>query len=223
MPKRAYRDSFSVNELAKGDQFTSLLYYLGLITIKDQDFFTTTFVIPNESCRHMLWEYIRTTLSSLLNINFVKLVGLFGDFARKGLWRPYFEKIFENAYAALSNRDFIDRESVLKGILTGYLTQINYYIIRSEKELNKGYTDLYLKPIESLSPKLNPTHYLIELKYLSTGDISEESKEKRVAAVRVEAIKQLISYEKGLNLKANPLTKLVIIADNKELLLLEEV
>jgi hypothetical protein len=216
-------DTFSVKELSENSKFTSFLYYLGLITIKEKGFIDTIFTIPNEACRHMLWEYIRTALNSVLRLDFSRLGSLFIDFAVKNQWKPYFEMIFEKAYEALSNRDFQGGESVIKGIILGYLTQTNRYLIQSERELNKGYTDLYLEPMRWISPKMSDMCYLIELKYLNSDEISKSNKEKRVATAKADAIKQLTQYAKGLDLANKPITKLVIIATNTELLLLEEI
>ncbi len=216
-------NSFSVKDLTKSSQFTSLLYYLGLITINEKKLLTTTFIIPNEACRFMLWEYIRTALNTTLDVDFSELAAIFLDFAIKGQWKPYFKKIFTQAYAALSNRDFTHRESVIKGLILGYLTHTNLYVIRSEKELNKGYTDLYLKPLTKIYPTLNPTHYLIELKYLKSDELTKANKEKQIETAKAAAVKQLKQYAQGLKLTNEPITKLIIIASNKELLLLEEI
>ncbi len=216
-------DNFAVKELVDTSKFTSFLYYLGLITIKEEGFIDTIFAIPNETCKHMLWEYIRTALKSVLRLDFSRLGALFIEFAVNDKWEPYFQMIFEKAYAALSNRDFQGGESVIKGIILGYLTQTNRYLIQSERELNKGYTDLYLEPMTWIYPKMSQMRYLIELKYLNSDEISESNKEKRVAAAKAQAVKQLRQYAEGLDLPDLPITKLVIIASNKELLLLEEV
>ncbi len=216
-------DTFSVKELGKGSHFTSFLYYLGLITIKEEGFLNAVFKIPNEACRHMLWEYIRTALDSVLNLDFSRQLSLFTDFAVKGKWKQYFEAIFEQAYHVISNRDFKYGESVIKGIILGYMTNTNVYLIQSEREIDKGYTDLYLEPMLWLYPKMSEMRYLIELKYLKAEEITEDKKEKNVAKAKAAAIKQLEQYAQRLKLANVPVTKLVIIASSKELLLLEEV
>jgi hypothetical protein len=216
-------DSFSVKELSKGSHFTSFLFYLGLITIKEKTFLNTVFTIPNEACRHMLWEYIRTALDSALRLDFSKLRSLYTGFAARAEWKQYFEAIFEQAYHVTSNRDFKYGESVIKGIILGYLTQANVYLIQSERELSKCYTDLYLEPMLWMYPQMSEMRYLIELKYLKAEEITEDKKEKSVAKAKAAAITQLDQYAKRLKLANVPVTKLVIIASSKELLLLEEV
>jgi hypothetical protein len=216
-------DSFSVKELNKSSHFTSFLYYLGLITIKEENFLNTVFTIPNEACRYMLWEYIRTALDSVLGLDFSRQLSLFTDFAVKGKWKQYFKAIFEQAYHVTSNRDFKYGESVIKGIILGYMTNTNLYLIQSERELDKCYTDLYLEPMLWLYPKMFEMRYLIELKYLKAEEITEDKKEKNVAKAKAAAITQLDQYAKRLKLAEVPLTKLVIIASSKELLVLEEV
>jgi hypothetical protein len=216
-------DTFSVKELNKSSHFTSFLYYLGLITIKEENFLNTVFTIPNEACRYMLWEYIRTALDSVLGLDFSRQLSLFTDFAVKGKWKQYFEAIFEQAYHVTSNRDFKYGESVIKGIILGYMTNTNLYLIQSERELDKCYTDLYLEPMLWLYPKMSEMRYLIELKYLKSEEIAEDKIDKHVAKAKAAAITQLDQYSKRLNLAQVPVTKLVIIASSKELLLLEEI
>jgi hypothetical protein len=58
------RDSFSAFELTKPENFVSLLYYLGLVTIEKEDIFGVRLVIPNQTIRRIVAEFINTMLSN---------------------------------------------------------------------------------------------------------------------------------------------------------------
>ena len=142
----------------------------------------------------------------------------FGKMMRYGEWKPLLKYIFEEFYKAASNRDFIYREEGVKGFLLAYLNMTKVYRVHSEKELNKGYADIYVEPNLVVYPEMNPTHLLIELKYLAKEERSESAIEKAYN----DAKKQLEKYAKDKNVPENAV-KVVAITTNEELIRLEEI
>ena len=94
-----------------------------------------------------------------------------------------------DCYKQLSSvRDSIEGERNIQGFFLAYLSLNDYYITAPELELNHGYCDLFLLP--------NMTHYqanhsyILELKYLSKADYTEEKAAKQWA----EAVEQINGY-----------------------------
>ena len=70
-----------------------------------------------------------------------------------------------------SNRDFNrEGESFVKGYVTATIGNNNaWFVCRTEQELNHGYTDIALRPLQ------NGKHaYLVELKYLKPSALDQE-------------------------------------------------
>ena len=210
---------FPVKELIEKDKFVSLLYYLGFLSIKNFTFDgSCVFKIPNDMCREILWEYIRKALKEAFHLELGKLEEIFRGMYRRGEWRPLLEYIFEEFYKAASNRDFIYREEGVKGFLLAYLNISKVYRVHSEKELNKGYADIYIEPNLVVYPEMNPTHLLIELKYLS----KDERTESGINAAFNESKKQLLKYAADKKVPESTV-KVVAITTNEELVRLEEI
>ena len=105
-----------------------------------------------------------------------------------GKWSEGFQYMAD-CYKQLSSvRDSIEGERNIQGFFLAYLSLNDYYITAPEVELNHGYCDFFLLP--------NMTHYqanhsyILELKYLSKSDYSEE----KAANQWAEAVEQINGY-----------------------------
>jgi hypothetical protein len=212
-------DSFAVNELTNADKFSSFLYYLGLLTMRVNEYNDYIFSIPNQTCAEILWGYIRSAIHAVYKINLNDLMSKFSGMKIHGHWRPFFEYLLEQLFKSASVRDFITKEAVLKGFLIAHLNLLDDYDMYSEYELNKGIADVYLVPNLLTAPKICPNHYILELKYLK----KEENTESNLAAVKAKAAKQLNQYAQDPKLKGITVTKLIIIVSSNGLAALEEV
>ncbi len=125
-------DSFSIEELIDEVKFISLLYYLGLTTIKE---ITPSgkyrYIIPNLTIREQLWEYIRNAIREnfKLKLNVRKLEILFDDFAFKGEWEELINYLLSEFYRIVSVRDFIWKEEGIKMFFLTYLNITSLYKI----------------------------------------------------------------------------------------------
>lgn len=116
-----------------------------------------------------------------------------------GQWRDALQYMCD-CYKQLSSvRDTIEGERNIQGFFMAYLSLCSYYIVAPELELSHGFCDFFLLP--------NMTHYqashsyILELKYLSKADYSEEKAQEQwkvameqinryAVAPRVEALRQ---------------------------------
>ncbi|MCP4307211.1 MAG: hypothetical protein GY788_20545, partial [bacterium] len=81
-----------------------------------------------------------------------------------------------------------------------YLAVADYFVVRSEHELNKGFCDLFLEPFCAKYPDIE-YGYLIELKYLKRGEVPESELEARCRAAVEEGRRQLAAYARDERLK----------------------
>jgi len=185
-------DGFPVDRILESDNFVSLLYFMGLLSIDSESRGLTLLKIPNEVVRRVFYEYFRDELKSVdifrLDIN--KFVLLLNDMAFEGNWQPLFEFLAENLKEQTSIRDYIHGEAMVKGFLLAYLNFTEYYTITSEGELNKGYCDLFLHPFLKRFPDMEYS-YIIELKY-----VSQNAKASKLKTEVTEGRQQLKSYTK---------------------------
>jgi len=215
--------SFALQQITEANKFKSLLFYLGFTSIKElSKLGNYVYTIPNKLINILLWEFIQKALTDVYNlkINIDFLVNAFENMAIKGNWRPAFEYIIEKFYEATSIRDFVFHEEGIKTFILAYLNMATYYNIYSEKEIERGYCDIFIEPEKRLEKEIK-YGYIIELKYIKAEHL--KSKVKTQAAID-EAVKtateQLNQYA---GYKNNETKRLIIVASAKKLLYMEEV
>jgi hypothetical protein len=209
--------NFSVQDLLEHDKFVSFMYYLGLITLVEADIDRYVFTVPNEMCKTILWEYIRNTIESVYAINTTALEVPRSKMVRQGLWEPFFRYVFEEFYKLASIRDFIFKEEGAKCFLLAYLGLSDVYELYSERELNKGYADIYIKPNLNVYPTMCKNHYLVELKHLTQADLKPKASQKLIDQTIKQAKAQLDQYA-GDSLVPKDVIKIVVVTSNSELL-----
>ena len=180
--------SFSANEMTDPETFPSLLFYYGMLTIKGKYGSMLSLGIPNNNVRMQYYNYILKQYAQYKIVNVNKLQIAFVKMSLYGLWQEPLQYMAD-CYKQLSSvRDSIEGERNIQGFFLAYLSLNNYYITAPEVELNHGYCDFFLLP--------NMTHYqanhsyILELKYLSKSDYSEEKAANKWA----EAVKQIKGY-----------------------------
>ncbi len=174
------------------ENFISLLYYFGLLTIDTQFRGTLLLTIPNEVIKQLYYEYIREGYrdTKIFNIDLYKLGNLFSEMAYTGKWEDLFLYLSSEMNKQTSLRDYINGEKAIQTFIRVYLNVSNYYITKSEQELNKGYGDIVLIPNLLQYPDISFS-YIIEVKYMSVTEYSEKKLEDKIN----EARKELKQYE----------------------------
>ncbi|MBP7564080.1 MAG: AAA family ATPase, partial [Candidatus Cloacimonetes bacterium] len=187
--------SFPFDRITDPDNFISLLYYFGLLThsgrtIKGRPWL----VIPNESIRRMIFEYIRESVYYAYHFSFdiLKLKDNLADMAYTGEFKPVFYFIESLIKAQTKLRDYMDNEKVVKAFYLAYMNIYDYYIAASEEEMNKGYADMILKPFVTRYPDMEYA-WLIEFKHIPRS-VKDKELEKDVAIKIADAEKQLSQY-----------------------------
>jgi hypothetical protein len=213
--------SFSLNDLVYADRFQSLLFYLGFTSIKEVSVFGEyTYTIPNKLVNILLWEFVHKSLEDIydLRLNKGQLLGLFRKMTT-GEWKPAFEYIIKKFYEATSIRDFVFHEEGIKTFILAYLNMATYYNIYSEKEIERGYCDIFIEPEKRLEKEIK-YGYIIELKYIKAEHLKSKVKTQAAIDEAVKnATKQLNQYD---GYKNNQTKRLIIVASAKKLLYMEE-
>ncbi len=213
--------AFALKDIIETSKFKSLLYYLGLLTIKEHIFGNNfKLTIPNEVIKTMHSDYIRNSLceSYDLKINVDFLKNEFMSLAFNGDWQKLLSYILEKFYEASSIRDFIYREQGIKSFMLAYFNVTPLYFVESEPEMNKGYANIFLRK-NHLTTDKTKFEYIIELKYVKSD---EDKNEATVLKYKAEALKQIDSYAKSHKVSCT-VKKIVIICTASELLFLGEV
>jgi hypothetical protein len=220
------QSSFSIKDIGKRDNFISLLYYFGLITIDDYQRDKYVLKIPNEAIKDFFTNYIKEGFedAGIFKLDIYRYSDLMTGMAYDGSWKEVFLFLSEAVKKQSKIRDYIKGEAMIKGFLLAYLNITNNYTITSEKELSKGNVDLWLEPVFTTHAKAGYS-YLIELKY--NKRCKPEEMQKRIPGLIKEATEQLNQYEKDpIIVKEKTTTdvkKIILIYNAWELVHLEEV
>ena len=180
---------FSALNLTKEENFKSLLFYLGLVTIQDRKL-QLSLKIPNETVKRIDIDFLKEALEleRAFVLNTDKLSSLLAKFALHGeieVFNYLATQIKENT----GIRDYIYSEQTVKSMYLAYLSLTPYYVVKSEEELNKGFADILLKPLNPYVEYVG----LVEFKYIKRGDTPTA---KVIETLVIDAQKQLDDYEK---------------------------
>jgi len=189
--------SFPAEKLIAKENFVSLLYYFGILTIHRIEDDEIVLCVPNLAIRTVLFSYLVEGFSEaeIFNLENMYLSEMAHKMAYSGDWRPFFSYFSEQIYKQTSVRDFIDGEKTVQMFHLVYLNSANYFIVHSEAEMGKGFVDLWLQPNFIVRPNMKHC-YLVELKYVKR-DQEIEVKNPTSALVQklnTEATEQLQRY-----------------------------
>jgi len=190
---------FSMEREFTRDDFISLLFYLGLLTIKKPIPGELSLTIPNYVIKGLYFD---------LFTRFIAQEGSFElepDRIREAMREIGYEGrcskligLIEDLLHAFSNRDFIGfDEKYIKIALFTYANMSNLYLVKSEYEVSDGYIDIALLKRDPW----HPDYYAVfELKYLKMGEASP----MRIEEVKEAGREQLSQYISSPELSSIP-------------------
>jgi hypothetical protein len=186
---------FSIDRLHESKSFTSLLFYMGLLTIDTVEEGLLRLKIPNYSVRTIFWEYIE---QMTVDYNKDVLIDMreqriaLRELAYRGNPKLFLDCISKNIFARLSNRDLQNfNEKYIKIMILNGLFQSNLYLTITELEVSKGYVDIYMRR-SHLRPEI-PCEWVWEIKYIGTKEANSRKKDV-LNEKREEARRQLEKY-----------------------------
>ena len=190
--------SFQAQSLTKKENFTSLLYWLGIATITGGRFGKTTFGIPNETLKKLAADMIPAAYADIHRID--ERVFDINDglcvFADCGDWREFVGLLAEIVKENFRVRDSIDGEKTVQSTVVALLcAAAGPYLVHHEGEAGGGFYDIALEPQLSRWPEIAHAA-LIEMKYVKAGDPAPTP--DQLADIKAKAIDQLDKYSAGL-------------------------
>ncbi|EDU38497.1 AAA-ATPase [Clostridium sporogenes] len=151
------------------ENFKSLLFYLGMITIKGQGLGKTVFKIPNYVIKTIYWEQHFQRINENYNIQMKDVRDAIIQMRVYGNIQPLIELV-GTILEDLSNIDLIKmNEKNIKMMLLTLLGVDSTYFIKSEDENNNGYVDIMLKRKIQFRD-ITKFQWIIELKYIKESD-----------------------------------------------------
>jgi len=211
---------FSLEKEFTSDDFKSLLFYMGFLTIDRVDEYNDAFLkVPNYVIKELYFDFFYKIINDDIkyDLDISNLKKSIKQFALNGDIRPFMD-IVQAVLKRLSNRDYIKfDEKYVKVIMLTYLIQSKLYYVKSEYEVDGGYIDITLLK----NPNINPKYQAIfEVKYIKKGDYTEELYNKKIK----EAKEQLARYKSSAELmNIENLVKYIVIIVGSEVKLVEAI
>ena len=216
------KDSFPATSITNPDNFVSLLYYFGMLTISGTHEGKTKLTIPNQVVREQLYAYLLSTYDEAdLNFSSYEKSELSSSLAYRGDWQAYFGYIADCLKRYASQRDKQKGEFFVHGFTLAMTAQNRFYRPISEQDTQAGYVDIFLCPLLEIYSDMKHS-YIVELKYAKYKD-----PESRVEELRQEAIAQANRYADTETVKNaignTKLHKIVVVYKGMDMPVCEEV
>ena len=216
------KDSFPATNITNPDNFVSLLYYFGMLTISGTHEGKTKLTIPNQVVREQLYTYLLSTYDEAdLNFSSYEKSELSSSLAYRGDWQAYFGYIADCLKRYASQRDKQKGEFFVHGFTLAMTAQNRFYRPISEQDTQAGYVDIFLCPLLEIYSDMKHS-YIVELKYAKYKD-----PESRVEELRQEAIVQANRYADTETVKNaignTKLHKIVVVYKGMDMPVCEEV
>ncbi|MGD2087076.1 MAG: AAA family ATPase [Candidatus Aminicenantes bacterium] len=185
---------FPLENLTDAENFKSLLFYLGLLAIQGPEKDKLHLRIPNETVKRLYYDYIERAYREMgiFNLDLDKYANLMTDMAYDGKWRPLLEMLTNRMKQSMSLRDLITGEKSIQAFLNVYLGLSDLFIIHTEREMNKGYCDIFMEPFLARYEGIKYA-YILEIKYIKTGE-GKKIDNGKIQQLKADAQEQLEKY-----------------------------
>lgn len=216
------KKGFPAVNITNPDNFVSLLYYFGMLTISGTYEGKTKLTIPNQVVREQIYTYLLSTYNEAeLNFSSYEKNELASALAYRGDWKAYFGYIADCLKRYTSQRDKQKGEFFVHGFTLAMTAQNRFYRPISEQDTQAGYVDIFLCPLLDIYSDMKHS-YIVELKYAKYKD-----PESRVEELRQEAIAQANRYADTDTVKravgTTQLHKIVVVYKGMDMPICEEV
>ena len=215
-------ENFPAERINDPDNFLSLLFYFGMVTIDGTYKGETKFIIPNEVVRDQMYTYLLDTYKENdLAYDSYSKGKLESKLAYDGQFKPYFNFIADCLKKYSSQRDKQKGEAFVHGFTLAMTSQNKFYRPISELDNDGGYADIFLSPLCDIYKDMVDS-YIIELKYCKSQTTGEQVKK-----LFEEASAQISRYADSDTVreavKTTKLHKLVVIYRGAEMVACEEI
>jgi hypothetical protein len=211
------------------DDITSLLFYMGWLTIKEEEEGESNFIfkIPNLVIKELYYDYFVaiSEQETKLNRTHGQIEKALFELSKNNDPHPFLGLIKSLIDKQLSLRDAQKfDEKHLKMLLIPYLSLSSTHYVASEPEWENQYPDIVLMKRPNVTTKYN---FILELKYVKKADKNKkipQSELKIIDKITDEARQQLKGYLKSDNAKRiDNLKAWLLILVGREWHLIEEI
>ena len=204
------KKGFPAEAINDPDNFISLLFYFGMLTIAGTYRGKTKFVIPNEVVREQLYAYLLSTYrENDLVYDTYRKSEIESDLAYDGDYEKYFGFIADAIKQYSSQRDKQKGEAFVHGFTLALASQCEFYRPISELDNQGGYADIFLRPLLENYPDMRHS-YIVELKYCKSST-SDAEVEQLFADAKEQVNRYADSDIVRMESKGTQLHKLVVI------------
>ena len=214
-------EHFPAERINDPDNFVSLLFYFGMLTIDGTSDGDTKFIIPNEVVRDQMYTYLLNTYEENdLTYDTYGKGKLESRLAYHGDYKAYFDFIADSLKRYSSQRDKQKGEAFVHGFTLAMTSQNRFYRPISELDNDGGYADIFLCPLCDIYKDMVDS-YIIELKYCKSSTTDEQVKQ-----LFKDASAQICRYADSdivrESVKTTTLHKLVVIYRGAEMVACDE-
>ena len=216
------KEGFPAERIADTDNFVSLLYYFGLVTIGGTYMGDIRFVIPNEVVREQVFTYLLDTYrENDLVFDSDDIRSREKLLAHRGDFKPFSQYIADSIHTFASQRDRQKGEAFVHGYTLALTSQSRYYRPISELDNQNGYADIFLRPLHEIFTDMGHAD-IGGLKYLKS-----QASDADVQAAIEKAKAQVCRYADTVNVNAHiahtQLHKVYVVYRGVEMVACEEV
>lgn len=179
---------FNFQKEFTADDFTSLLFYMGYLSIKEADMFEKILQVPNFVIKSLFYDFFAEKIrkDSKLDVQTPDVRAIVKKLAQNNEIYDFIDLI-EDTLNGLSNRDFIKfDEKYIKLLFVTYGNLAGFYYVKSEPEIHQTYPDVMFLYRPPFFPKYQ---FIFEIKYVKKSDDKH-----KIAAKLAEAQIQLKGY-----------------------------
>ena len=188
-------ESFPAEAIIKPENFRSLFFYYGLLSMVGRRKGATVYGVPNACVEKQIYGYLRERYFPPAK-SFLDWDEAAQSFAYEGKWREFFELVAKNFKETTPIRGGIDGEIRMQGYFQCEMGHLPQFITCPELEMSHGNCDFFLFPERTYYG--DATHsYIVEFKYLKKG-----AKKAELEAQRREGVDQLKNYAKDKKIPA---------------------
>ncbi|CAA6802330.1 MAG: PD-(D/E)XK nuclease superfamily protein [uncultured Sulfurovum sp.] len=199
------KDRYDLNKVFSRDDFITLIYSMGFITIKEELFSEELqFQIPNYVIKMLYFNYFALELQNRNNLKMSTDIKSILRALALGDTEPFSNQLNE-VIKTLSNRDHYGfDEKHFHSIVLSLLSFAEFYFIDSQPEKNNKYPDILLLGRDEKVPN----NYLFELKWLKSKD--------NYKSIKKEGINQVKGYLKLDSIQATPKLRAFLLIGSKD-------
>ena len=188
-------ESFPAEAIVKPENFRSLFFYYGLLSMVGKSRGDVVFGVPNACVEKQIYGYLRDRYFPPTK-SFLDWDDAARAFAYDGKWREFFELVSKNFAETNPIRGGISGEVRLQGYFQCEMGHLPQFITCPELEMSHGNCDFFLFPERTYYGDV-PHSYIVEFKHVKKG-----AKKAELDAQRGEGIAQLKNYAKDKKIPA---------------------